>query len=79
MTKKIISFLIVIVAMALLNEAAAAAMGMGMGMGPPSPPCGTPPFPPCAVPVDGGIGLLAAAGIAYGTRKMMKRNKKNPA
>ena len=79
MIRKLLAFAIVIMAMAVAHEAAAAAMGTGMGMGPPSPPCGTPPFPPCAVPIDGGIGLLAAAGVAYGTRKMMKRNKKNPA
>jgi hypothetical protein len=73
MLKNILTFLVVFLLMGLAHEAAAAAMGMGMGMGPPSPPCGTPPFPPCAVPLDGGVGILAAAGAVYGYRKMKKK------
>lgn len=47
----------------------------GMGMGPPSEPCGVGNFPPCpvAVPLDGGVLLLAGAGIVMGARKMMKK------
>jgi hypothetical protein len=46
--------------------------GMGMGSG---PPCGLGNLPPCPVPVplDGGVLLLAGAGIALGARKMMKK------
>lgn len=34
----------------------------------------TPPPPP--VPIDGGVGILLAAGIGYGLRAMRKRGKK---
>lgn len=36
----------------------------------------TPPGDPPAVPIDGGISLLAAAGIGYGTKKIMDHRKK---
>ncbi|MFN5621840.1 MAG: PID-CTERM protein-sorting domain-containing protein, partial [Flavobacteriales bacterium] len=37
--------------------------------GPPDfgPPCGGPLGPPC--PIDGGVSLLIAAGLAYGGKK----------
>ncbi len=38
-------------------------------------PCG-PPFDPCPVPIDGGIGVLIAAGLAYGGKKY-RDHKKN--
>jgi hypothetical protein len=31
---------------------------------------------PQAVPIDGGVSLLAAAGIAYGAKKLHERRKK---
>jgi hypothetical protein len=31
------------------------------------------PPPPDPTPIDGGLGILAAAGIAYGARKLYKR------
>ncbi|MBN4051356.1 hypothetical protein JYU16_00920 [bacterium AH-315-M05] len=39
--------------------------------GPPPPPDdGDPPcWPPPCIPIDGGIGFLIAAGIAYGGKK----------
>lgn len=49
--------------------------------GPPGPPTGPPPCwpPPCTVPLDGGISLLIAAGIAYGGKKIYdSRTRKNP-
>lgn len=48
--------------------------------GPPGPPTGPPPCwpPPCVIPLDGGIGLLLAAGIAYGGKKIYDNRKKNP-
>lgn len=55
------------------NEALAA----GMGGGPPGNPCGVPPFPPCPVPIDGGISLLAAAGMFFGGKKIYDSHKKN--
>lgn len=80
MLRHILTLLIVLLLMGFAQEAVAAAMGTGMGMGPPSPPCGTPPFPPCAVPIDGGIGILAGAGVYLGYRKLKKRHTtKNPA
>ena len=35
-----------------------------------------PPPPPPSIPVDGGIGWLIAAGIAYGARKTYEIGKK---
>ena len=45
---------------------------------PPPPPPGPCADPPCeiAVPVDGGIGLLIAAGVAYGAKKLNDRKKR---
>ena len=50
--------------------------------GPPGPPTGPPPCwpPPCSIPLDGGVSLLIAAGVAYGGKKIYdSRTKKNPA
>ena len=33
---------------------------------PPSPSC----WPPPCIPIDGGLGFLVAAGIAYGVKKI---------
>ncbi|MFM7234690.1 MAG: PID-CTERM protein-sorting domain-containing protein [Flavobacteriales bacterium] len=43
---------------------------------PPAPPCGG-PFggPPC--PIDGGVSLLIAAGLAYGGKKTYDLSRKN--
>lgn len=43
---------------------------------PPPAPCGT-PFggPPC--PIDGGVSLLIAAGLAYGGKKTYDLSRKN--
>ena len=80
MLKNSLSLVFIFLLIGFAQEAAAAAMGTGMGMGPPSPPCGTPPFPPCAVPLDGGLGILAAAGAYLGYKKLRKNNKsENPA
>ncbi|MEQ8324231.1 MAG: hypothetical protein RIC15_06160 [Vicingaceae bacterium] len=35
-----------------------------------------PPPPPPNIPIDGGIGWLVAAGIAYGTKKSYDLSKK---
>ncbi len=47
--------------------------GMGGGMG---PPCGVGSHPPCPepVPIDGGILLLAGAGIYLGARNYLRKN-----
>jgi hypothetical protein len=51
-----------------------------LAFGPPGPPTGPPPCwpPPCTVPLDGGISLLIAAGVAYGGKKIYNSYKKNP-
>ena len=44
---------------------------------PPRPGGGGPPcWPPPCIPIDGGISLLLAAGLALGGRKLLKSNKK---
>lgn len=53
-----------------LSQAYAAGGGPG---GPPQPPAGK--GPPPTIPIDGGIGLLLAAGIAFGSRKLYKSFK----
>ena len=60
-----------IIAMSIVNNAFAA--------GPPGPPGGggggPPCWPPPCVPIDGGIGFLLAAGIAYGGKKVYDISK----
>ena len=47
----------------------------GQGGTPPGNPCPGPPWQPCPqIPIDSGVGLLIAAGIAIGIRKI-KKNK----
>lgn len=47
--------------------------------GPPGPPMGPPGCwpPPCAIPLDGGISLLIAAGVALGGKKFYNSRKKS--
>ena len=47
--------------------------------GPPGPPMGPPPCwpPPCSVPLDGGISLLIAAGVALGGKKLYDFRKRS--
>ena len=49
------------------------------GMTQPPPPGGTGPpcWPPPCIPIDGGIGWLLAAGVAYGAKKSWDFGKKN--
>lgn len=44
----------------------------------PPPPGGTGPpcWPPPCIPIDGGIGWLIAAGVAYGAKKSFDLGKK---
>ena len=50
--------------------------------GPPPPPGGggggsdPPCWPPPCIPIDGGIGFLLAAGLAYGGKKALDRSGK---
>lgn len=43
-----------------------------VAQGPPPPPPN-----PAAVPIDGGLGLLLAAGAGLGTRKALQSKKEN--
>lgn len=45
-----------------------------VGYSQPSPGGGS---PPAAVPIDGGLSLLAAAGIGLGARKYFKKKKED--
>lgn len=58
---------------ALLTLVCTAGMGAAVYAQLPPPP--TPTAPPTQVPIDGGILLLAAAGAAYGARKVYKNRK----
>ena len=73
MLKNIALVFTIIMLTALSNPVLSGAPGMGMGMG--NPPCGVGNFPPCpaAVPIDGGILLLAGAGLTLGARKLLKK------
>lgn len=67
MTKKILFTCFFIVCVICLSNAA-----------PPPPPGGGPGcWPPPCIPVDGGIGLLVAAGVAYGAKKFLGAKKNN--
>ena len=74
MLKNIALVFTIIMLTALSNPVLSGTLaGMGMGMG--NPPCGVGNFPPCpaAVPIDGGILLLAGAGLTLGARKLLKK------
>jgi hypothetical protein len=47
-------------------------------IGPPPPPGGGGPtcWPPPCIPIDGGIGFLVAAGLAFGGSKLLKSSGK---
>lgn len=48
---------------------------IGVAQGPPGggPPSGGNCIPPPCVPIDGGIGLLLAAGALYGGKKLLEK------
>ena len=76
MKKSIILFVVTLLILSPLFIATIYAAGP-----PPSPPTGGggpgcwPP--PCPIPLDGGISLLIAAGVAYGGKKIYVNHKKN--
>lgn len=47
----------------------------GQPFDPPGGPGGDPITDPAGVPIDGGLGLLIVAGIAYGGKKLHQRHK----
>ncbi len=69
--KKFIFITLFLVAMSIVNNAFAA--------GPPGPPGGggggPPCWPPPCVPIDGGLGFLLLAGVAYGGKKVYDISK----
>lgn len=55
-------------------------IGDSFAGGPPGPPGGgndPPCWPPPCIPIDGGIGFLIAAGVAYGGKKAFDIQKEN--
>lgn len=69
--------LILSLAFVILCNMANAQPAVGGPGGPPSgstePPC----WPPPCIPVDGGISLIIAAGVAFGGKKLYDHNKKS--
>ncbi len=77
MIKKILKFGFVL---ALILLPAVLLAQPGPPGGPPGPPGGggiPPCWPPPCVPIDGGISLLVAAGLALGGKKAYDLHKKN--
>jgi hypothetical protein len=52
----------------------ATVVAVAQGSGGPAP--GTPPVDPTAVPIDGGVSLLLAGGVAYGLKHLRNRRRK---
>ena len=67
--QKLIAALFTIVLMAAVSEVFAQPGPPDLG-----PPCGGPFGPPC--PIDGGVSLLIAAGLAYGGKKTYDISRK---
>lgn len=75
--KKFLPFLFLILFLGVSFSSMAGGMGPnppGGGMGP-AAGCWPPGNPTC-IPIDGGITLLIAAGLAYGGKKTMQLSKK---
>ena len=52
--------------------------GPGPSTGPGTPYAGPPPcWPPPCIPIDGGVGILIAAGLALGGKKVYDMRKQN--
>jgi hypothetical protein len=64
--RRILLALLILVPLAMFSQPGPPAGG--------SPPCG-PPFGP-ACPIDGGVSLLIAAGLAYGGKKAYHMGRK---
>ncbi len=72
--KKLIIFTVILAVIMLLPEFASDVFAPPSG-----PPGGTgggsPIGDPAGVPIDGGLGFLLAAGVAYGGKKLKDRKK----
>jgi len=66
--------LIVLVAAFTVLASPSDVLAVPAPIGPPPPPGGGGPtcWPPPCIPIDGGIGVLLAAGLAFGGSKLMK-------
>jgi hypothetical protein len=75
-TKVLLGLLLTTVALLTICIPDLFAAGPPVVAPPPPPGGGGPPcWPPPCVPIDGGIGLLFAAGLALGGRKLIKSSK----
>ena len=72
--KKIIIITAIIVVIMLLPEFATNVFAPPLGP-PGGTGGGTPIGAPTGVPIDGGLGFLLAAGVAYGGKKLKDRKK----
>jgi len=74
--KKIIPILFFVIFLALSFSSFAGGMGPGGPGGGMGPGAGCwPPGNPACIPIDGGITLLIAAGLAYGGKKTLDLKK----
>ena len=74
MKKLLFAFFIIVALINIIPEPSNAAGPPGPPGGGGGPPCGSPWG---CVPIDGGIGFLLAAGIAYGGKKAYKTFKED--
>lgn len=70
--RKLLFISIVVVTINIIPESSEAAGPPGPPGGGGGPPCGSPWG---CVPIDGGLGFLLAAGVAYGGKKAYKSLK----
>jgi hypothetical protein len=76
--KVLLRFLLATITLLTINIPDLFAAGPPVVAPPPPPGGGGPPcWPPPCVPIDGGISLLFAAGLALGGRKLIKSTKKD--
>lgn len=76
MSRKILPALFALAILLFFYSLECSAVGMGPPMGPMGggpPPCWP---PPCNIPVDSGISILIAAGVALGGKKLFDLRKK---
>lgn len=79
MRKRLVTFSIIFAAtFVVLGSLESKAAAPPPPVGPPPPPGGGGPtcWPPPCIPIDGGIGLLFAAGLALGGKKLYSQSKK---
>lgn len=70
--KRILNFTIVLFFLCVLLSLGNLAYAQGGGG-----EDGETPDPDAAIPIDGGVSILAAAGVAYGAKKIYSQKRKN--